>query len=91
MLLRHQSRISVSSTRDKQHMRKTIKIARLIEFKLYTDSESFIDYIDVSTLPQRITSVATNLEGINKTMNSSRNRTMDNIVGELTDKFDSLL
>ena len=90
-LHQHQYRISDSSTRDKYHFSKMLKIARHIELKLHSDSASFSDYIDISTLSQRITSLTSNMKEIRKIRNSNKNRTVDDTICELTVRFDSSL
>ena len=62
-------------------MSNIIQTARLIEVRLYKDAESFADYLDVSTLPQRFTMVKFKLKG-------SCTRKSDETIDQLSNKFD---
>ena len=68
------------STENKYHIRKLIKLSKCIELQLHKEAASFADYIDMSTLPQRIALVQSKLRVIH-TMKSNE------MINQLSDKF----
>ena len=69
-----------SSTESKYSMNKIINMSRCIELQLHKEAVSFTDYIDLSTLPQRI-------ELIKSKFRRSRAIKSNDIIHQLSDTF----